>query len=139
MISRNLHAVNATCFRVLYRGVDQMGHAYYGNYLTWFEVGRVELLRELGHRYSDWETQHDVFLPVKSCGVEYMRGARYDELVRIETHIQQLTQVSVTFVYELYSAETSELLARGNTRHAFVNGSGKIVRAAHKLLPEFFK
>ena len=133
-----VHIVNATHVRVLYRDTDQMGHAYYGNYLTWFEVGRVELLREMGQCYRQWEEEHGIFLPVKSCAVEYWRGAKYDEIVRIETHIHELTQASVTFHYRLFAGDTDELLAAGHTRHAFVTGEGRVARVAHRLLPECF-
>ncbi|MGB9691785.1 MAG: acyl-CoA thioesterase [Candidatus Sumerlaeaceae bacterium] len=125
----------APVVRVTYRDTDRMGAVYYANYLVWFEIGRVELLRSLGQSYKDWEDVHGVFLPVAQCTVEYKRSARYDDLVRIETSITRLTEASITFSYEIVRLPDCELLATGATRHPFVDKNGRILRVASKLLP----
>lgn len=120
--------------RVTYRDTDRMGAAYYANYLVWFEIGRVELLRSLGQSYKDWEDVHGIFLPVAECHVEYKRSARYDDLLRIETTVTRLTEASITFHYEIYRDLDNKKLAIGYTRHPFVDKNGRIVRVASKLL-----
>ena len=129
---------NAPRLRVTYHDTDQMGHAYYARYMVWFEVGRTELLRIIGMRYREWEETHGVFLPVTHCWCEYKRGARYDDMVRIETAVTQISRATISFHYEVFNDETGQLLAFGATRHAFVDREGRIVRVADKLLPELF-
>ncbi len=126
----------APLVRVTYRDTDRMGAVYYANYLVWFEIGRVELLRSIGQSYKDWEDVHGVFLPVADCHVEYKRSARYDDLVRIETAVTRLTEASITFHYRILRMPEGELLAVGSTRHPFVAKDGRIVRVASKLLPD---
>lgn len=116
-----------------------MGHVYYANYLVWFEIGRIELLRSLGQRYRDWEDVHGIFLPVASCRIDYRRPAHFDDVVRIHARIAQVTKASIAFEYELYLDPGEQLLAQGETRHAFVTAGGKIARVADKLLPQLFE
>ena len=71
--------------RVRYAETDQMGIVYYANYLVWFEVGRVELLRALGFSYSVLETEHECILPVVEATCRYRSPARYDDRILIET------------------------------------------------------
>jgi acyl-CoA thioester hydrolase len=125
----------APTVRVTYRDTDRMGAVYYANYLVWFEIGRVELLRSLGQSYRQWEDVHGIYLPVVECHVEYRRSAAYDELVRIDTVVTRLTEASITFGYRIVRVEDDLLLASGSTRHPFVDRSGRVVRVASKLLP----
>ena len=124
--------------RVTYRDTDRMGHAYYANYLVWFEIGRTDLLRADGQTYREWEEKHGVYLPVKSCWVDYLRSAQYDDMLRIETRVSSINRASITFEYGIYRDSDGELLATGGTRHALVDIGGRIVRAADRLLPHYF-
>ena len=124
--------------RVTYSETDRMGHVYYANYLVWFEIGRNEYLRSIGQAYRDWEERHGIFLPVASCWIDYKKSAQYDDMVRIETEVAKLTRAAITFTYRIYNDATSDLLAEGGTRHAFVDREGKIARAAHRLLPDLY-
>jgi YbgC/YbaW family acyl-CoA thioester hydrolase len=74
-----------TQLRVRYAETDQMGIVYYANYLVWFEIGRVELLRSLGLAYSQLETDHRLILPVVDAHCRYRAPARYDDEILIET------------------------------------------------------
>ena len=74
-----------TQVRVRYAETDQMGIVYYANYLVWFEIGRVELLRSLGLAYSQLETEHECILPVVEASCRYRAPARYDDEILIET------------------------------------------------------
>jgi acyl-CoA thioester hydrolase len=119
--------------RVLYRDTDQMGVVYYANYLVWFEQGRTELMRHFGLPYDAIERQ-GILLPVSKCECNYKSSARYDDVIRIETCVADLTEVSISFSYNIYRDETGELLTTGETKHPFVSSEGKITRFGTHLL-----
>jgi acyl-CoA thioester hydrolase len=107
--------------RVRYAETDQMGIVYYANYLVWFEIGRVELLRSLGLAYSQLETDHQCILPVIEATCRYKSPARYDDQILIETRPSLLRQSVIKFAYRILrkAAEGEEpmLLAEGETVH----------------------
>ena len=76
--------------RIAYADTDRMGVVYYANYLVLFERGRTELLRNLGIRYRDLEEKHRLFMPVTDAHCEYYAPARYDDMIRVRTVIQEL-------------------------------------------------
>jgi acyl-CoA thioester hydrolase len=107
--------------RVRYAETDQMGIVYYANYLVWFEIGRVELLRSLGLAYSQLETDHQCILPVIEATCRYKSPARYDDQILIETRPSLLRQSVVKFAYRILrkapEGEEPTLLAEGETVH----------------------
>jgi acyl-CoA thioester hydrolase len=107
--------------RVRYAETDQMGIVYYANYLVWFEIGRVELLRSLGLAYSQLETDHECILPVIEATCRYKSPARYDDQILIETRPSLLRQSVVKFAYRILrkaaNGEEPALLAEGETVH----------------------
>lgn len=117
---------NETIIRVRYKDTDQMGVAYYANYLIWFEIGRTEFLRDLGMSYKDLE-QNSLYLPVTEAYCKYRSPARYDEELRITTRLNMLEQVRLGFYYDISRAVDNKLLAEGETTHAFLNEKGKPV------------
>ena len=117
--------------RVRYSDTDQMGWVYYANYLRWFEVGRAEMLRSLGRTYAEVE-EGGTLLPVLEAHCRYFSGARYDDLVVIETGIQEVRKASVTFAYRIVRAD-GEVLATGSTRHCFLGRDGKAGRPPEDL------
>ena len=119
---------NVTSYRVLYGDTDKMGVAYYANYLRWFEKGRGEFLRQLGMPYAAIE-QRDVHFPVVEVSCRYFRSARYDDLLTIETQLLSLTRATLSFTYRvLGDSEDALILAVGSTKHACVNGQGRILK-----------
>ena len=99
-----------TRLRVRYAETDQMGVVYHANYLVWFEVGRVELMRELGFAYRQLEADRDCVLPVVEVSCRYRSPARYDEVLELETRLIVLRGSVLKFSYQLRrlaSAETS--------------------------------
>lgn len=112
--------------RVRYAETDQMGVVYYANYFVWFETGRAEYFRSLGMPYSEVE-KNDILLPVLKAFCQYKSSARYDDRVRVVTTVASLQDVRILFKYELFRQETGELLAIGETEHAFVNRQGRPV------------
>jgi len=108
--------------RVRYAETDQMGIVYYANYLVWFELGRVEVLRSLGLAYSQLEKEHECILPVVSASCRYRSPARYDDEILIETRPAMLRGSVLKFAYEIYrkpdqKENQRELLAEGETVH----------------------
>jgi acyl-CoA thioester hydrolase len=118
--------------RVRYGDTDQMGFAYYANFLRWFEIGRAEMMRFLGTTYRDIEAQ-GTWLPVLEARCRYLRPARYDDLVVIETGVTAVGRASVSFGYRIVREADGELLAYGSTEHCFLDPSGKPMRAPDSL------
>ncbi|UFJ43201.1 acyl-CoA thioesterase [Brevibacillus humidisoli] len=113
-----------------------MGVVYHANYLNWLEMGRTELIREVGFSYREME-ERGVLLPVTDASVSYKRPARYDDVVEVRTWVEQLTSVRLVFGYEVYRVEDQELLVHGQTSHVFTNASLKPVRLDRQL-PELY-
>jgi acyl-CoA thioester hydrolase len=105
--------------RVRYAETDQMGVVYHGNYAQYFEMGRVEWLRNLGLSYSEMEKQ-GIMLPVVSLTLNYKKPARYDDLLTVRTIFKKQQSVKIEFDYEIYS-EQGELLTTGNSVLVFVD------------------
>jgi len=107
--------------RVRYAETDQMGIVYYANYLVWFELGRVELLRSLGLAYSQMEKDHKLILPVIEANCRYRHPARYDDEILIETRPALVRESVLKFAYRILRAghggDQPKLLAEGETIH----------------------
>lgn len=106
-------------FRVRYAETDKMGVVYHGNYAQYFEIGRVEWLRNLGISYKKME-ELGVMLPVVSLTMNYKKSAFYDDDLTIRTIFKKLSSVKIEFDYELYN-EKGDLLTTGNSVLVFVN------------------
>jgi acyl-CoA thioester hydrolase len=119
--------------RVRYGDTDQMGFAYYANYLRWFEIGRAEMLRAMGTSYREVE-EGGVWLPVLEASCRYLKPARYDDLVAIETRVGELRRASVRFEYRILRAGDDTLLATGATEHCFLDLEGRPGRPSAHLL-----
>ena len=105
--------------RVRYAEPDQMGVVYHGNYAQYFEMGRVEWLRNLGVSYK-WMEENGVMLPVVSLTMNYKKPARYDDLLTVKTILKSQTSVKIEFDYEIYN-EANELLTTGYSMLVFVD------------------
>jgi acyl-CoA thioester hydrolase len=107
--------------RVRYAETDQMGIVYYANYLVWFEIGRVELLRTLGLAYSQLEIDHQCILPVIEASCRYRAPARYDDEILIETRPSLLRGSVLKFAYRILrkapEGKEPAVLAEGETVH----------------------
>ena len=105
--------------RVRYAETDQMGVVYHGNYAQYFEMGRVEWLRNLGLTYKFME-ENGVMLPVVSLTMNYKKPARYDDMLTVRTIFKKQDSVKIEFDYEILNEE-GELLTIGNSVLVFVN------------------
>ncbi len=106
-----------TTLRVRYAETDQMGVAYYGNYFTWFEVGRAELMRELGFDYRTLEREEGCYIVVAEASCRYKGAARYDDLLRIRTELKVMRGPVLRFAYSVLRDADGALLAEGETAH----------------------
>jgi acyl-CoA thioester hydrolase len=110
-------AVAEARLRVRYAETDQMGVVYHSNFVIWFEVGRVELLRSLGVTYQQMEIADDCHLPVVDLRCRYKAPARYDEEILVRTVFKNIRDSLIHFGYEVVRAADSTLLAEGETTH----------------------
>ena len=106
---------SVTRIRVRYKDTDTMSVVYYGNYLTYFEVGRVEYLRERSLPMS--QVNERVHMPVVEAFVKYVKPAKLDDLLEVSSRVSERRRASFTFSYEIRN-EARELVATGFTRHA---------------------
>jgi acyl-CoA thioester hydrolase len=123
-----------TTIRVRYAETDQMGVVYYGNYYLWFEVGRVELCRQLGFEYKKMETEDDSFIVVAESSCRYRKPAKFDDVLRIRTRVAEAQRRTIRFAYEIIREDSGELLANGETFHVICDRLGR-----PKSLPEKYR
>lgn len=123
-----------TQVRVRYAETDQMGVVYYGNYFTWFEVGRVELCRQLGFEYKKMEIEDDSYIVVAEASCRYKRPARFDDLLTIRTHVKETQRRTIRFGYEIVNAASNQLVATGETLHVICDRLGR-----PKSLPDKYR
>ena len=119
---------------VRYAETDMMGIVYHGNYLPWFEIGRTTLLREIGLPYRDLEAS-GYRLPVLEVSARYLRPAVYDDTLTILTTLKEKPLLRIQLDYEVWRAQ--ELLATGQTVHAFIDRQGKPVRPPPEVVRRF--
>jgi len=123
-----------TTVRVRYAETDQMGVVYYGNYFTWFEVGRIEFCRQLGFDYKQMEIKDDRFLVVAETSCRYKNPARFDDLLTVRTRVTRSQRRMIRFAYEIFRQGSDELIATGETAHVVCDRLGR-----PKSLPEKYR
>ncbi|SDX52261.1 acyl-CoA thioester hydrolase [Lutibacter oricola] len=105
-------------FRIRYSETDQMGYAHHGNYAQYFEMGRIEWLRERGVSYKQME-EDGIMLPVISLNTNYLKPAKYDDLLTLKTKLSKKPTARLEFEYEIYINDT--LVTEANITLVFVN------------------
>ena len=116
---------NITMYRVIYGDCDSMAIVYYSHYLMLFEIGRTELLRDMGLTYREVE-EKGFFLPTTEAYLKYLKPALYDDLLTVETTIGFVRRASSRFDYTI--SRGSEILVKGYTVHACLDSENRIVR-----------
>jgi len=116
-----------TSLRVRYPEVDRMGVAHHTHFFIWFEMGRTELLRDLGCTYGELE-EKGIFLPVVEAACRYRAPARYDDWLEVETALEEVSGSRVAFSYRLRRGGADPPLAEARTVHATVNREGEVIR-----------
>jgi acyl-CoA thioester hydrolase len=120
-------------FRVRYVECDPMGYMHHSHFLTYFEMGRVELLRHCGFSYRDLEAR-DVLFTVTKIAVSYKRPAHYDDELELVTRIARQTHVRIDHAYEMFNRTSRELLCTAETTVACINRKGEL-----QPIPDFLK
>jgi acyl-CoA thioester hydrolase len=123
--------------RVRYAETDQMGVVYHANHFIWFEIGRVELMRQLGFVYREMEREHECFIPVVDARCRYKAPARYDDEIVVRTHLKNVRESVIHFGYELVRASDGELLAEGETTHMILDSKMKTASLPANILKVF--
>lgn len=113
--------------RVGYAETDAMGIVHHSNYLRWFEMGRVEMMREVGYPYAELEKM-GVWIPVISAECQYKVPAVFDDIVVIRTWMEKIKGVSIFMKYEVVKKETGEVCVTGTTGHAVTDPDMKPLR-----------
>jgi acyl-CoA thioester hydrolase len=126
-----------TRLRVRYAETDQMRVVYHANYFIWFEVGRVELLRQLGFSYRDMEDKDQCFIAVVDARCRYKAPARYDDEIIVRTQLKNVRESVIHFGYELIRENDGLLLAEGETTHIVTNAEMKATALPAEYMDAF--
>ena len=113
-------------FRVRYAETDRMGVVYHGNYLVWCEIGRTEHIRQFGVPYREME-ERGVALAVAEASIRYQKAARYDDLIRVETTLADVSSRTVTFDYAILNADSHDRLATARTTLVSLDSANRVV------------
>ena len=113
-------------FRVRYAETDCMGVVYHGNYLIWCEIGRTEHIRQFGVSYREME-ERGVALAVAEASIRYQKAARYDDAIRVETTLADVSSRAVTFDYAILNADSHDRLATARTTLVSVDRANRVV------------
>ncbi|MEL7586083.1 MAG: thioesterase family protein [Prolixibacteraceae bacterium] len=111
--------ISETKIRVYYEDTDKMGIVYYGKYLRYYEIGRTEMIRDMGFTYKEIEDS-GILLPARSISINYLKPAYYDDLLTVKTIVDRVPQVKFPIKTEIYN-QHNELLNKGETVLAFFN------------------
>lgn len=124
---------STTSLRVRYADTDPMKYVYYGNYAEYLEVARVELFRGIGMSYDEIENR-GIWLPVSEFRIRYLKPARYDQILTIETYVKKIPGVRIEFEYEIFG-EQGERISEASTTLFFLDSSNnKIIKCPDFLM-----
>jgi len=110
--------------RVRFEETDAMGVVYHAKFLVWFEVGRINLLRDRSLPYTDWESR-GLRIPVVEARASYKASAKFDDEILVKTRIAEVGNSSIKFENEVYKLPEMKLLCTGHTVHVLIDGQGK--------------
>jgi len=136
-LDRKIEISGETKLRVRYAETDKMGVVYHSNFVVWFEVGRVELLRQLGFQYSAMEAEDNCHIPVVDLRVRYKAPAQYDDEIVVRTQIKNVRSSLLHFSYEVFRESDRTLLATGETMHIIVNSKLERTTLPEKYMQAF--
>lgn len=113
--------------RVRFAETDMMGVVHHANYFRWFEVGRVEYLRQVGISLHELMAENIVF-PITHVDCQYRASAKFDDVLLIEAQLYEVSKVKMVFIYRVLRETDGVLLAEGRTQNVFTDKEGKIIR-----------
>lgn len=130
--------VTETKIRIYYQDTDQMGVVYYGNYARYYEIGRTEMIRDLGFTYKRLE-EMGIMLPARSLQINYLKSAYYDDLLTVRTIVDTIPKVKFPIKTEIYN-EKGELINSGEVVLVFFSAlTNKPVAAPKFFVDEMLK
>ena len=109
-----------TAIAIRYAETDQMGIAHHSNYPVWFEIGRTDFFRQIGFPYSEIES-NGILLPLTDMNCKFIKPARFEDSLVIQTYINRLMHVRVGFHYDVYHKESGTMIATGETNHGWTD------------------
>ena len=136
-LTNPLAVVNETRIRVRYAETDQMGIVYHANHFIWFEVGRVEFLRQLGFSYKEMEKADNCFIAVVDARCRYKAPAQYDDEIMVRTRLKNIRESVIHFGYELVRVSDGALLAEGETTHIVADAQMRKTILPEKYMKAF--
>ncbi|AZA74834.1 acyl-CoA thioesterase [Chryseobacterium indoltheticum] len=119
--------------RVRYAETDPMKYVYYGNYATYFELGRVELFRSIGISYDEIEKQ-GIWLPVSDYKIKYLKPALYDQKLEIHTFMRKIPGVRIEFEYEIYNDEGVKITEASTTLFFLSAETNRVIKCPDFLM-----
>lgn len=125
--------------QIMYADTDMMGVIYHGNYLKWFEVGRMQLIEDIGYDYVSMERE-GYYAPVYNVDVTYRKALKYGDRASVRTWIEENTGIRTTYGYQVVNA-AGEVCTEGTTTHIVVkkvDGEFKPV-PFKKIFPDWFR
>ena len=125
VIVKNENSYSDCTLRVRYAETDQMGVAYHGNYLIWFEVGRSDFCRQHGFSYQEMEQTSRRFLRVAEVQCRYLAPLEYDTEFVVRTRLKALRRRTITFHYRLLDPRDDTIYAEGETMHVVTDDEGR--------------
>lgn len=124
--------------KVRFVETDMMGVVHHSNYFRWFEMARVEYLRQIGILLTDMMAE-DIVFPITNVDCKYMASAKFDDYILIEAILADVSKVKMVFTYRVLREKDGTLLATGSTQNAFTNKQGKIIRLPEKYFEKLSK
>ncbi|MGH9512454.1 MAG: acyl-CoA thioesterase [Terriglobales bacterium] len=135
--ARTPPAISETRLRVRYAETDKMGVVYHANHFIWFEIGRVEFLRQIGFSYREMEEKDQCFIAVVDARCRYKAPAHYDDQIAIRTHLKNVRESAIHFGYEIIREDDGLLLAEGETTHIVTNALMEATKLPEKYMKAF--
>ncbi len=124
--------------KVRFVETDMMGVVHHSNYFRWFEIARVEYLRQVGILLTDMMAE-DIVFPITNVDCKYVASAKFDDYILIEAVLANVSKVKMVFTYRVLREQDGALLATGSTQNAFTNKQGKIIRLPDKYYEKLHK
>jgi acyl-CoA thioester hydrolase len=121
-----MHTITEERIRVRYGETDQMGHAYYANYLYWMEQARGAWCRARGFTYKSLE-EMGYFLPVVEVYARYKGEIKYDDLILVRVWLAEVKRAAMLFKYEIVNESTGQITTQGHTWHVLMGSERKAV------------
>ncbi len=129
--------IHETKLKVRYVETDQMGVVHHSKYYPWFEMARGEYITKIGMTYGGME-EEGIMMPVLESWCKYIDGAKYEDELIIKVWIEEMNPVKMVFNYHVVREEDNKIIAKGSTKHTFVDKNFKIVNIK-KVKPEMWE